>query len=85
MRDAEIAICAIYTADEAIASEHARERGMIDYTDHPVDGRIPHLVDPLAKAGLSDPRRKPSPGLGEHTQEIVEELKIARKARTQRA
>lgn len=85
MRDAEIAICPIYTADEAIASEHARERGMIDYTDHPVDGRIPHLVDPLAKAGLSDPRRKPSPGLGEHTDEIVEELKTAHNARTQRA
>lgn len=74
MRDAEIAICPIYTADEAIASEHARERGVVDYTDHPVDGRIPHMVDPLAKAGLSDPRRKPSPGLGEHTKEIVEEL-----------
>ena len=85
MRDAEIAICPIYTADEAIASEHAHERGVIDYTDHPVDGRIPHLVDPLAKAGLSDPRRKPSPGLGEHTDEIVEELKTARNTQAQRA
>jgi crotonobetainyl-CoA:carnitine CoA-transferase CaiB-like acyl-CoA transferase len=85
MRNAEIAICAIYTADEAIVSEHALERGMIDYTDHPVDGRIPHFVDPLAKAGLSDPRRRPSPGLGEHTQEIVEELKAVRKPQQQRA
>lgn len=86
MKAAEISICAIYTADEAIVSEHARERGIIEYTDHPVDGRIPHLVDPLAKAGLSDPRRRTSPGLGEHTNEIVQELEAASRgtARTAR-
>ncbi|HWM83282.1 MAG TPA: CaiB/BaiF CoA-transferase family protein [Pseudolabrys sp.] len=85
MRDTEISICAIYTADEAVVSEHARERGIIDYTDHPVDGRIPHLVDPLAKAGLSDPRRRVSPGLGEHTQEIIQELRSDQQGRARQA
>lgn len=74
MSAAEISICAVYTADEAVASEHARERGIIKYTQHPTDGPVPHLIDPLARAGLSDPERKPSPALGEHTEEILREI-----------
>jgi crotonobetainyl-CoA:carnitine CoA-transferase CaiB-like acyl-CoA transferase len=74
MSEAEISICAIYTADEAVRSEHARERGMIHYTEHPTEGPIPHLFDPLARGGLSDPRQRPSPALGEHSEEILQEL-----------
>jgi len=78
MAEAEIAICAVYNADEAIRSEHARERGIVRYTEHPTEGPIPHLFDPLARAGLSDPQRKPSPSLGEHTEEILKELEADR-------
>jgi crotonobetainyl-CoA:carnitine CoA-transferase CaiB-like acyl-CoA transferase len=78
---AEIAICAVYSADEAINSEHAREEGIVAFTEHPREGRIPHLVDPLAMAGLSDPGRMPSPELGEHTEEILGELEHGRRAK----
>ncbi|MEI9806326.1 MAG: hypothetical protein WDN48_20645 [Pseudolabrys sp.] len=42
-----------------------------DLIDHPTEGHIPYLVDPLAKAGLSDPTRRPSPALGQHTEEVL--------------
>ncbi len=74
MRQAEIAICPIYSTDEAVSSAHARERGVIKFGEHPVDGLIPHLVDPLARAGLTDPERRPSPQLGEHSDEVRSEL-----------
>lgn len=71
---AEIAICAIYSADETLNSQQVRDEGLVALTDHPTEGRIPHLVDPLARAGLSNPARMPSPALGQHTEEILGEL-----------
>jgi crotonobetainyl-CoA:carnitine CoA-transferase CaiB-like acyl-CoA transferase len=74
MRQAEIAIGPVYSTDEAVASAHARERGIVAFSEHPVDGPIPYVRDPLASAGLTDPERRPSPGLGEHSEEITREL-----------
>jgi crotonobetainyl-CoA:carnitine CoA-transferase CaiB-like acyl-CoA transferase len=85
MSKVEISICAIYSPDEAVASAHAASRGIVAFTEHPVEGRIPHLVDPLAHAGLSDPKRRPSPQLGEHSDEIRRELDEARLAQASRA
>ena len=79
MRAAEIAICAIYTADEAIGSEHARETGVVDFTEPADEGRIPHVVDPLATAGLTDPGRLPAPALGQHTDEILQSIQRPRR------
>ncbi|MBN8956302.1 MAG: CoA transferase [Rhizobiales bacterium] len=74
MRQAEIAISAVYETDEAVRSAHACERGVVGFMARPADGQVPYLVDPLARAGLSDPTRRPSPELGEHGAEIREEL-----------
>jgi crotonobetainyl-CoA:carnitine CoA-transferase CaiB-like acyl-CoA transferase len=74
MRQAEIAICPVYSTDEAVASAHARERGIVAFSAHPLDGPIPYVRDPLARAGLTDPERLPSPGLGEHGEAVRREL-----------
>jgi len=74
MRKAEIAICPVYTIDEAIVSAHAIDRGIVDFMEHPADGPIPYLRDPLFWAGLTDPIRLPSPDLDEHGAEIRAEL-----------
>jgi crotonobetainyl-CoA:carnitine CoA-transferase CaiB-like acyl-CoA transferase len=81
MREAEISICAIYSTDEAVNSAHARERGAVRFTERPADGRVPYLVDPLARAGLSNPERMPSPELGEHSEQIRGELLQVSEAR----
>jgi crotonobetainyl-CoA:carnitine CoA-transferase CaiB-like acyl-CoA transferase len=74
MRRAEIAISAVYETDEAVRSSHALERGAVAFMDRPADGKVPYLVDPLARSGLSDPTRRPSPELGEHSEELRMEL-----------
>jgi CoA:oxalate CoA-transferase len=80
MRKSEIAICAVYSTDEAVSSAHARERGVIAFSQHPLDGAIPCFRDPLFRAGLTDPERRPSPQLGEHGEDVRRELGFAQQA-----
>ena len=80
MREAEIAICAVYSTDEAVTSAHADERGVIGFGEHPVDGAVPYFRDPLFHAGLTAPERRPSPQLGEHGEEVRRELEGRRAA-----
>jgi crotonobetainyl-CoA:carnitine CoA-transferase CaiB-like acyl-CoA transferase len=47
---------------------------LADADEHPLDGPIPYVRDPLAGAGLTDPERRPSPDLGEHSEEVRREL-----------
>ncbi len=66
-----IAICPVTTPDEAVALAHVAARGAIDTFEHPVEGRIPYLVNPLARAGLAPQSPRPAPQLGEHAEEIL--------------
>ena len=69
-----IAICPICTPDEAMALPHVAARGLINVIDHPVEGKVPHLVNPLARAGLARAEHTPAPDLGEHTDRLLAEL-----------
>lgn len=70
MAEAHIPICPVYEADEVLQSSEARAREVVQWLDHPRDGRIPLLRDPLARSGLTDPARRHAPGLGEHTEQV---------------
>lgn len=74
MRDAGISITPVYSTDEALNAPHAKEREIVRFSEHPSAGTVAHFQDPLARAGLSDPERLPSPGLGEHGEEIRKAL-----------
>ena len=65
-----IAILPIYTPDEALRHPQVAARGNVAFVEHPLEGRIPHFVNPLARAGLSRARHDPAPDLGEHSEEI---------------
>ena len=71
MEDTGIAICPVTTPDEAVALAHVKARGSIGHFEHPVEGRIPYLVSPFARAGLTPPAPRPAPKLGEHADEIL--------------
>jgi CoA:oxalate CoA-transferase len=75
---ADIPICPVYSPDEALVSREAKGRDVVRLADHPVDGPIPYIRDPLNRAGLADPHRRMAPGLGEHGDEIRAELGRAR-------
>ena len=74
MEAEQIPVCAIFTPDEALADENVAARGLVEYVDHPVDGRIPHLTNPLDRTGLTGGTRRPAPGLGENGEAILTEL-----------
>ena len=74
MQAEQIPICAVFTPDEALADENVKQRGLVEYIDHPVDGRIPHLTNPLDRTGLTIGRRTPAPRLGQNNDDILTEL-----------
>jgi crotonobetainyl-CoA:carnitine CoA-transferase CaiB-like acyl-CoA transferase len=79
MVDADIAICPVYSPDEALGSPEAKGRELVRMVEHPVEGPIPQIFDPLTRAGLADPQRRLAPRLGEHNDEIRQDLKVRRR------
>ncbi len=76
-RRAGLSICAAYSPDEALVSREAAIRGLVAFADHPTEGRVPYFVDPLVRSGLSDPTRRPSPGLDADGEAIRRALRVA--------
>lgn len=67
-----IPVFPVYTPDEALADPIVRERGMLEEIDHPLDGRIVQLGNPLSLAGLAETRRSTAPRLGAHNNELLD-------------
>jgi crotonobetainyl-CoA:carnitine CoA-transferase CaiB-like acyl-CoA transferase len=74
MVEADIPICPAYSPDEALASPEAKGRGLVRMIEHPLEGPIPQIFDPLTRAGLADPQRRLAPRLGEHNEEVRRDL-----------
>jgi CoA:oxalate CoA-transferase len=77
MDTAGIAICAVARPEDAVRLPHVTERGALDYIDHPIEGRIPQLTNPLWRAGLARRQSAPAPALGGATRAILAELGYA--------
>jgi crotonobetainyl-CoA:carnitine CoA-transferase CaiB-like acyl-CoA transferase len=54
--------------------EHVKERGAINWLDHPIEGKLPYLVNPLARSGLAIESHHPAPLLGENSEEILKNI-----------
>ncbi len=80
MARAGIAICPVYAPDEVLGSIESGQAGLVQWRQTAQDGRVPVIRDPLARSGLSDPMRRPAPGLGEHTEEVLAEVRSASRA-----
>jgi crotonobetainyl-CoA:carnitine CoA-transferase CaiB-like acyl-CoA transferase len=51
--------------------------GLISFTPHPTEGRIAVLENPTTWSSGPLPALLPAPNLGEHTDQILSELKLA--------
>jgi crotonobetainyl-CoA:carnitine CoA-transferase CaiB-like acyl-CoA transferase len=60
---------------EAFASPMAKARNVRVEVEHPILGRLSQVATPWKLDGASSPIRRPPPLLGEHTDEVLAELK----------
>ncbi len=74
MEEHQIPIAPVNTPDEALQEPVVAARGLVGYTDDPVEGRIPHLVSPYKRAGLTRETHEPAPRLGEHDDAVLRDL-----------
>jgi crotonobetainyl-CoA:carnitine CoA-transferase CaiB-like acyl-CoA transferase len=74
MDETGIAICPICEPEEVMGLSQVGARGLINDIESPSDGKVPHLVNPLFRAGLANPVHRPAPALGQHNHEILRKL-----------
>ena len=67
-------ICApMQTLAEAIADPQAREAGVVQTTEHPTAGEFLSVAPPLRMSGFDLRSRRPAPGLGEDSEQVLAE------------
>ena len=65
----------IYDYEQALASDHVAARNMVQEIPHPVEGSFKALGFPVKLSGTPQEVRYPPPLLGEHTAELLQELR----------
>jgi CoA:oxalate CoA-transferase len=83
MLAANIPISPVSDPDEVMRDEHVVARKLIEWVDHPAEGRIPQLSNPLAMSGLADTRGLPAPSLGADSEAILADLGFTKDERVQ--
>ena len=77
LREAGVSAAPVNEMDEVAREPHYRQRGMFRQWEHPVLGEVEQLVSPLGFTGPDNGLRNFAPALGEHTDEILTELKYS--------
>ena len=71
----------ILTYPEAFESEHGKVRAMRMEIDHPIEGRVPNIGFAVKLSGTPQQVHRHPPLLGEHNEEILNEMGIDAKER----
>ena len=78
----DVCVAPVKDLDEALDDEQVRHRAMVVEEELPSGGAMRHVGNPV-KVGPSrggEGLRRPAPGLGEHTHEVLEETGFDRAA-----
>ena len=67
----------ILSVDQAISNAHAEARQLVKMADHPTAARIPVVTQPVQFLGARIDPPRAAPLLGQHSAEILEELRRA--------
>jgi crotonobetainyl-CoA:carnitine CoA-transferase CaiB-like acyl-CoA transferase len=74
LQETGIPISPVLSPDETVNSIYVKERELVHEYDHPVEGRIPQLVNPLTNSGIGEREHRPAPETGQNSDEILTEL-----------
>jgi crotonobetainyl-CoA:carnitine CoA-transferase CaiB-like acyl-CoA transferase len=74
MLSANIPISPVNDPNEALVDPHVRDRELIEWIEHPVEGRIPQIANPLARSGIANTTRSGAPALGGDNDAILASL-----------
>jgi CoA:oxalate CoA-transferase len=74
MEQYNIPICPVYTPEEALTQPHVTARGLVRQVEHPNEGPMALLANPLSLSGLTLEGRRPAPTLGGDNHDILTEL-----------
>ena len=74
LRENDLPVGPINTLQEAFSDPQIRARNMLQWINHPIEGRIPQIGFPVKFSDTPGKIRRPPPMLGEHTDEILAEL-----------
>jgi crotonobetainyl-CoA:carnitine CoA-transferase CaiB-like acyl-CoA transferase len=73
--DADVCIEPVQTVADATDDPHMRQRGMILEVEQPGAGIVREIASPLKLSAIREARREPSPEYGQHTEQILRELR----------
>ena len=71
-------VTGVQTLDEVFADPHVRSRQMLVETTHPKAGRVCQIGVPIKFSETPGEIRMPAPEIGEHTEEVLEQLGYSR-------
>ena len=74
MLASDIPISPVNDPDQALQDPHVRDRNLVEWIEHPVEGRIPQIANPLSRSGLADTKRRGAPDLGGDNDAILGSL-----------
>jgi crotonobetainyl-CoA:carnitine CoA-transferase CaiB-like acyl-CoA transferase len=74
LAERDVPVSPVNTMEEAFEDPQLVHREMLQYIDHPVEGRIPQLGFPIKFSDTPGSFRTPPPTLGQHTKEVLSSL-----------
>ena len=77
LAEAQVPAGPVATVREALESGQSKARGLVVEQTHPVTGAVRTVAQPLALTATPPAYRRPPPGVGEHSREILAGLGLA--------
>jgi crotonobetainyl-CoA:carnitine CoA-transferase CaiB-like acyl-CoA transferase len=74
MLAADVPCMPCHTLETLLADPHLRDVGLVEFADHPTQGRIRQIRPTVAMTGFDPSVRLPAPHIGQHTDEMLAEL-----------
>lgn len=71
---ADIPVTPMHSVESLIEDAHHAATGFFSIVDHPTEGKMRSIRTPTRWSGKALPQYRPAPRLGEHSQEIREEI-----------